>query len=72
MNIKAMSQDNIWKNPISCNVTNKKNDHIYIFIYIYTGMDPAAYFWGGARRNFTELPTHRVAFLSVALHFDVT
>ena len=35
MNIIAMSQDNIWKNPISCNVTNKKNDHIYIYIYIY-------------------------------------
>ena len=28
MDIIAMSQDNMWKNPISCNVTLKKNAHI--------------------------------------------
>ena len=31
MDIIAMSQDNMWKNPISCNVTLKK-----MAIYIYT------------------------------------
>ena len=34
MNIITVSQDNTWKNPISCNVSLKKNAHIYIYIYM--------------------------------------
>ena len=33
-----------------------------IYVYIYTGMDPARYFRGGARRIFTEFSTRSVAF----------
>ena len=39
MNIKAMSQDNIWKNPISCNVTNKKITIYIIVVQFISGLE---------------------------------
>ena len=42
------------------------------FGYRGAGMDPATYFRGGARRNFTEFSTRSVAFWSVASRFDVS
>ena len=33
MNIIPVSQENTWENSIFCNVSLKKNPHIYIYIY---------------------------------------